>query len=53
LAEEGGKAIQSAAQVTEQTAAGSEEMASSSEQLGSQAATLRELVGQFNTGTPR
>ena len=44
------KAIQSVAQVTEHTAAGSEEMASSSEELGSQAAMLRQLVGQFNVG---
>jgi purine-binding chemotaxis protein CheW len=37
--------------VTEQSAAGSEEMASSSEQLGAQAQALRDLVGQFTTGS--
>jgi len=42
-------AIQSIAEVTEQTAAGSEQMASSSEQLGSQSATLRNLVARFKT----
>jgi len=43
-------AIQSVAQVTEQSAAGSEEMASSSEELGAQATALRDLVGQFQVG---
>ena len=51
------KAIQSVSQVTEQSAAGSEQMASSSEELGAQAATLRELVGEFTVnganGGPR
>jgi methyl-accepting chemotaxis protein len=45
------KAIQSVAQVTEQSAAGSEEMASSSEELGAQSTALRELVSAFNVGT--
>jgi methyl-accepting chemotaxis protein len=44
-------AIQTVAQVTERSAAGSEEMASSSEELGAQAAALRELVGGFRTGS--
>jgi PAS domain S-box-containing protein len=44
------KAIQSVAQITEQSAAGSEEMASSSEELGAQSSALRELVGAFNVG---
>ncbi|MFZ5831691.1 MAG: methyl-accepting chemotaxis protein [Planctomycetota bacterium] len=47
------KAIQSVAQVTEQSAAGSEEMASSSEELGAQASALRTLVSEFNVGTAR
>ncbi|MFZ5831661.1 MAG: methyl-accepting chemotaxis protein [Planctomycetota bacterium] len=47
------KAIQSVAQVTEQSAAGSEEMASSSEELGAQASALRTLVSEFNVGTSR
>jgi methyl-accepting chemotaxis protein len=42
------KAIQTVAQVTEQSAAGSEEMASSSEELGAQATALRDLVSAFN-----
>jgi methyl-accepting chemotaxis protein len=50
-AQEVSKAIQTVAQVTEQAAAGSEEMASSSEELGAQAASLRELVGQFEVGS--
>ena len=52
-AQEVSKAIQNIAQVTEQAAAGSEQMASSSEELGSQAAALRDLVGQFNVGAGR
>jgi methyl-accepting chemotaxis protein len=48
--EEAAKAIRGVAEVTEQTAAGSEEMAASSEELGAQAASLRELVGQFRVG---
>ena len=47
-AQEVSKSIQGVAQMTEQAAAGSQEMASSSEELGSQASTLRQLVGQFN-----
>ena len=47
-ADEVAKAIQGIAQITEQNAAGSEQMASSSEQLGAQAASLRELVGEFH-----
>jgi methyl-accepting chemotaxis protein len=47
------KAIQTVAQVTEQSAAGSEEMASSSEELGAQASALRELVGAFDVGSGR
>jgi methyl-accepting chemotaxis protein len=47
------KAIQSIAQVTEQSAAGSEEMASSSEELGAQSTALRELVGAFDIGSSR
>jgi methyl-accepting chemotaxis protein len=47
------KAIQTVAQVTEQSAAGSEEMASSSEELGAQSAALRELVGAFDIGNDR
>jgi methyl-accepting chemotaxis protein len=50
-AQEVSKAIQTVAQVTEQSAAGSEEMASSSEELGAQATALRELVREFNIGT--
>ena len=50
-AQEVSKAIQTIAQVTEQSAAGSEEMASSSEELGAQATALRELVREFNVGT--
>ena len=50
-AKEVSTAIQTVAQVTERAAAGSEEMASSSEELGAQAAALRELVGQFHTGS--
>ena len=49
-AQEVSKAIQGVSSVTEQAAAGSEEMASSSEELGAQAATLRDLVGQFRVG---
>ena len=49
-AQEVSKAIQTIAQVTEQSAAGSEEMASSSEELGAQATALRELVREFNVG---
>ena len=48
--EETSKAIQGVSQVTEETAAGSEELSASSEQLGAQAASLRELVGQFRVG---
>ena len=50
-AQEVSKAIQTIAQVTEQSAAGSEEMASSSEELGAQATALRELVREFNIGS--
>jgi methyl-accepting chemotaxis protein len=46
-AHEVSKAIQSVAQVTEQSAAGSEQMASSSEELGAQATALRDVVGNF------
>jgi methyl-accepting chemotaxis protein len=46
-AQEVSKAIQTIAQFTEQSAAGSEELASSSEELGAQASTLREVVGAF------
>jgi methyl-accepting chemotaxis protein len=49
-AQEVSKAIQTVAQVTEQSAAGSEEMASSSEELGAQATALRELVREFQIG---
>jgi methyl-accepting chemotaxis protein len=42
------KAIQGVSAVTEQAAAGSEQMASSSEELGAQAATLRDVVAQFD-----
>jgi methyl-accepting chemotaxis protein len=49
-AQEVSKAIQGVSAVTEEAAAGSEEMASSSEELGAQAATLRDLVGQFHIG---
>jgi methyl-accepting chemotaxis protein len=49
-AQEVSKAIQGVSSVTEQAAAGSEQMASSSEELGAQAATLRDLVGQFQVG---
>jgi methyl-accepting chemotaxis protein len=52
-AQEVSKAIQTIAQVTEQSAAGSEEMASSSEELGAQSTALRELVGAFNIGAGR
>jgi methyl-accepting chemotaxis protein len=44
------KAIQGVSAVTEEAAAGSEQMASSSEELGAQAATLRDVVAQFNIG---
>jgi methyl-accepting chemotaxis protein len=44
-------AIQTVAQVTERSAAGSEEMASSSEELGAQATALRTLVSGFRTGS--
>ena len=50
-AKEVSTAIQTVAQVTERSAAGSEEMASSSEELGAQATALRELVGGFRTGS--
>jgi methyl-accepting chemotaxis protein len=49
--EEASRAIQGVSKVTEQTAAGSEEMAASSEELGAQAASLRDLVGQFRIGS--
>jgi methyl-accepting chemotaxis protein len=49
-AQEVSRAIQGVSAVTEQAAAGSEQMASSSEELGAQAATLRDLVGQFRVG---
>jgi methyl-accepting chemotaxis protein len=49
-AQEVSKAIQGVSSVTEQSAAGSEQMASSSEELGAQAATLRDLVSQFQIG---
>ena len=50
-AKEVSTAIQTVAQVTEKSAAGSEEMASSSEELGAQATALRELVSGFRTGS--
>jgi methyl-accepting chemotaxis protein len=52
-AEEVSRAIQGVSAITEQSAAGSEQMASSSEELGAQAATLRELVSQFQVGNSR
>jgi len=49
-AQEVSRAIQGVSAVTEQAAAGSEQMASSSEELGAQAATLRDMLGQFRVG---
>ncbi|MEN6497619.1 MAG: hypothetical protein ABFD16_25240, partial [Thermoguttaceae bacterium] len=48
-AQEVSTAIQSIAQITEQTAAGSEEMASSSQEVGAQVESLRDLVRRFRT----
>jgi len=50
-AKEVSTAIQTVAEVTERSAAGSEEMASSSEELGAQAAALRDLVSRFKIRT--
>lgn len=48
-AAEAATAVQEIGNVTERSAAGSEQMASSSEQLEAQSATLRQLVGRFQT----
>lgn len=49
-AQEVSSAIQTVSQVAEQSAAGSEELASSSEELNAQAASLRALVTNTNSG---
>jgi methyl-accepting chemotaxis protein len=46
-------AIQGVAGITEESAAAAEQMASNSQQLGAQAASLRELAGQFKTSAAR
>ena len=49
-AEDVAVSIRDMAKVTEASAAGSQQMAASSEQLTAGSSSLREVVGQFNTG---